>query len=108
MTNEQFFKLPRYAQNEINRLRNNVDYFEEKLNQLKGKEKTNVFFSEGGAGERPLPRRSRVTFKLGEHWNEKVDVYMNEEKKYLRISLDDMIVSPVASNVIRVSKKKRG
>lgn len=64
-TNEQFFRLPKWAQTEINRLRNKNDYLTTRLNQMTGEEETNTFINEM-MDKKPLPKNSSIHFELPE------------------------------------------
>jgi len=104
MENDKFFKLPKYAQNEINKLRNDVEYYKKKVNQIEGKEETNVYLTEGRIDNaRPLPKNSQVMFviKPEEKLYQQIEVRIREGR--LEVSgYRTLRIEPRASNVIHI------
>lgn len=76
-TEEQFQKLPKWAQEEILRLKNNNQSLLKKIDELNGDSQTNTFLVEG-LNQRPLPKNACVDFKIGENNINTVSVYIRK------------------------------
>jgi len=75
-TQEQFDKLPKWAQSEIKVLLQNVKDLSEKLSQVNGVSETNTFLHDM-LDRQPLPKNSVIRFHLGERNLNHVSVYVN-------------------------------
>lgn len=104
MENDKFFKLPKYAQNEINRLRNDVEYYKKKVNQIEGKEETNVYLVEGLLSDaRPLPKNSHIMFVVNP--DEKIFQRIQISIKMNRIEVSGdrtLRIEPRTSNAVHI------
>ena len=101
VTNEQFFKLPKWAKLEITSLRNNIEYLKKQAAQLNGSEQTNTFIREG-IDRKPLPKNSCIEFNTG---NNKVHVYIrNDGTIDVNTSgSDTTVILPRATNSFYIS-----
>ena len=61
-TEKQFARLPKWAQVEITRLNNNLEYAERRVREVEGKDETNVFI-DTMMDKIPLPKDSQICFK---------------------------------------------
>lgn len=87
-TEEQFNKLPRWAQNEINRLEHNIIHLVKKNDEIYGEVSTNVFVQD--LMEEPtLPKNSIVNFYADENNQNRVTVSIKNGK--LQINGDSAI-----------------
>jgi hypothetical protein len=98
-TPEQFARLPKWAQREIEQLNGNVDHWKAKA-QI-GPEGSNTFVDSGLNDEKPLGHGPRIRFQLGDRWDEKVEAHI--EGDFLTIHGGHALeIQPVSSNVARV------
>ena len=104
-TEQQYNKLPKWAQAELMRLESNINYLNNKLSYVEGDTETNTFVSEG-LENKPLPLDSHVTFKCGRN---SVSVYVRDDNTIDINSNnigDTMYIKPRASNAFWVEFKK--
>lgn len=104
-TKEQLEKLPKWAQNEINRLEADLKHYKERSEQIEGSADTNTFLQEG-LSSRPLPHHARIEFCLGEHNQHKASVYVTKNG-YIDINCDSRMakgtyIRPRASNAFEI------
>jgi hypothetical protein len=105
-TKEQFEKLPKWAQSEINRLKNENKSIKEKNNQIEGNSETNTFLVEG-LDLKPLPKNSCVDFKTGKNNLNTVSVFIrkngtidvNTQSKLGQLP----VIMPMAANSFHIS-----
>ena len=64
-TEEQLLKLPKWAQQEIKCLTQNLEYAKKQIAMYNGTEETNTYIREG-MDRKPLPKSASVEFKIGE------------------------------------------
>jgi len=101
ITNEQFLKLPKFAQNEINKLRNDLTWTEKKMDEMLSVEPSNVQISEYPKNKN-LPKNSQIrfNFKNGTY----IEIRIVEEQ--LRVHGNDSVkVLPRASNSLYMEVK---
>lgn len=106
-------KLPAYARNEINRLREEVgkltakNAWLESENRLKV-EKSNTIVTEGLGHDTAIPSHSNVEFHLknleGRRWKAAITVKVSRDGDFVEIMGSDSIsIKPESSNFIRIS-----
>lgn len=105
-TEEQFSKLPKWAQSEINRLKNNNKGLTEKLEQFNGQGETNTYLVDG-MDKKPLPKNSHIDFMMGERNLNRVSVYVRSNGM-VDINADsrlghDVVILPRAANSFYIS-----
>jgi hypothetical protein len=61
---EDINKLPKWARQLIEKLKADVSFYNERLSELKGEGETNVYIQEGIDTPIPLPKDSRIIFKV--------------------------------------------
>jgi hypothetical protein len=71
-------KLPKWAQTEVLRLENEVEFLQRKLDQVTGVADTNTFLLDG-LNKKPLPMNSQVEFRVGDKLQNKVSVYIRRD-----------------------------
>lgn len=88
MTNEQFFKLPKFAQMEINRLRNDLTWNNKKIDEMLSTEPSNVQISQY-PDNKNLPNNSNIRFNF-------------KSGNYMEISIYDEQIRVHGKNAIKV------
>ena len=96
MEDTKYKKLPKYAQDEISRLRNNLQSTEEKLHAMTGERLSNTQFRHG-PGYKNLPDKCNVRFILAEHESIEANIVDGVLRIYGSRSIS---VEPRASNSI--------
>lgn len=75
-------KLPKWAQVEIVRLQNEVNFLKDKVNQVMGTDAnstdTNTFLAEG-LSSKALPKNACIDFKVGDNLQNRVSVYIRKD-----------------------------
>ncbi len=75
-------KLPKWAQMEMKRLQNEVEFLKSKLNQVMGTDTnstdTNTFLVDG-LSKKPLPKNSVIDFNVGDNLQNKISVYIRRD-----------------------------
>jgi len=94
ITNEQFLKLPRWAQNEINKLRNDLERAERHAKQISGESATNTHMLVL-LDKKPLPSNSNIEFTLPDG---RVTARVDGEKLYVTVPYGRLNIQPTASN----------
>ena len=100
-------KLPKQAQREIARLRQEVEHWKAKALAAAGTdpESTNVYVYGGGVDEDSgLPPNSVIVFRIG---NQRFNVQHEHDAVAIRARDGLIVVQPVASNVVRVKTEER-
>ena len=100
LTNEQFFKLPKWAQNEINSLRNNNESLQKQLDEMFGHSDTNTFMR-SGMDRKGLPNNSNIEFNLP-NGNIEVRIDKGALSIYGSYTRGRLAIFPNVSNVVRV------
>lgn len=92
-------KLPKWAQNEIQRLTRDL---EDARSQLRaGPEDSDTFADPYSSAPRPLGKGPTIDFVFGEHWGEQFQARL--EGKVLRVNGGNSIaVLPRASNLVEI------
>lgn len=98
-TPEQEAKLPKWAQNELYRLRTNETYW--KAQALAGPEQSNTFVVQDGESIKPLGDSPNIRFNLGPDWHEKIEVRV-EGNRVLVYGGDTLAVMPRSSNYCEI------
>ena len=104
---KRFERLPKWAQDEIGRLKDRVRHLTAHIADLNGRyEHTDTFIDHHGDEARRfnLPRQSRVTFAMGlEHWNA-IDVHLDAYRgdRFLQVRGRDsrLVITPESGNTI--------
>ena len=102
MTDEQFARLPKYAQQEIERLRANVEYCQEQLNQCSVSGNTDTAIRKFGHDDIQLPRGSRIVFGDIETVDRRIEVHWEREQLVVRGGAIAIEVLPRSSNLVFV------
>lgn len=100
-------KLPKWAQDEIRRLRTSVEYWEAQVTQ--GPEDANTFLSIRGDKLRPLGRNESVVFDFEGGFEVRARLIKQPGRpEYLDITSVDsgLSVQPQSSNVIKVAPER--
>lgn len=105
-TQEQFDKLPKWAQSELNQLNNSVKILKSKLDVFEGKVETNTSIRDG-LNRSFLPNNTVVDFKTGKNLLNTVSVYVRSNGQ-IDINTDsrlseDMVILPRAANSFYVA-----
>jgi hypothetical protein len=114
MTPEQLAKLPRFAQTEIAKLRQQVERLQIKNDWLEDEnrvkvESSNTVVTEGMNDDTALPSFSRVEFHIKEgegrpkRWKSSVTVHVNDDGKSVEVrGSDAIVIMPDGANTFRV------
>jgi len=105
-TEEQFNKLPRWAQTEIGVLKGKNEHLNKKLEQFNGQGETNTYIVEG-MSKRPLPNNSIIGFVVGEEKFNNVSAFVRKDGT-LDINANSrggetLVILPRASNSFYLS-----
>ena len=100
-TQDQFDKLPKWAQQEIKTLEMRQLEIENKLSQYSGEQETNTYIQEG-LSKTPLPINSNVEFRVGRDGANKATVYVRSDG-LIDVNTDSrlghtMLILPRAAN----------
>lgn len=100
-TNEQFDKLPKWAQREIRSLEEQRKSLQQRLMQFEGKSETNTYIREG-LDRIPIQNNAQVEFKTGDKQANTVSVYVRKDGD-IDINSDSrlgqtMVIMPRAAN----------
>lgn len=97
-------KLPKWAQQELGRLRRDLEAAQKRLTA--GPEDSDTFVQSYSYGDIPLGDSPSILFKVGESWQDKFTV--RREGKYLNVMGGGMIaVMPRGGNVVRIFIEER-
>ena len=108
---EDVARLPKWAQQRIAVAERDRDHWKEIVEA--GPEDSTAFLngyprmSLPGVGEgKPLGREARITFLIGDEWDDRIEVQHDEERNVLRVSCTKgrIVVTPSASNSIYVEQ----
>jgi hypothetical protein len=106
ITQEQFDRLPKYAQEEMNRINENLVYLGKQLDEIQGIGETNTFIAEGVDTEHmPLPNNSRIRFVFDK--SREIECQVIDGKLHISGKIGALIVRPCVSNVIVVEEEVR-
>ena len=75
---EQFEKLPKWAQSEIKRLQTLTQRLSEKLSEFNGESETNTYLVENFE-KKPLTNNAQIEFSIGHNKMNKVTVYVRSD-----------------------------
>lgn len=107
-TEEQFNKLPKWAQSEIRVLKMDNSELKTRLNEYEGVDPTNTYISEGLSSSF-LPNNANIEFKMGDKQEHTVRVRVN---KYGLVDVNtdsrsgkDMVILPRAANSFYIDFK---
>lgn len=99
-TQEEINKLPKWAQNRLNNIEKDIQYWKDKAMEVSGEKETNVYIDHYPPNQtQNLPADSRITFKLedGEiniqHKDNSLEIHSNSYNKSLAIT-------PSVTNVV--------
>lgn len=95
----KFENLPKWAQQEITRLKSEIKGYKRQADQVLGKESTDVYITDL-QDLKPLPQKSTIVFTFGKEWYEKITV--RKVGDTIDISADGLTVFPVASNRVNI------
>lgn len=104
MHDERMGRLPRWAQDHIKALEQNVVYYKAQARQACGEEPSNValeVYEGAGRVTKPLPLLSRVVFTLRDGAEITAGIVNNYVE--VRTDRDSLAVQPQAANVAKVS-----
>lgn len=102
ITQNQIEKLPKWAQQEINRLTNENESLKNKLASFNGEAETNTFIR-SGRDKIPLPKNSRISFEIG---LSSFDIIIDGDLLNVHHSGDGkLVVMPCVSNVVNIAIK---
>jgi hypothetical protein len=104
-TQEQFDKLPKWAQSEINKLKNYTQSLEQRIMQETGEAETNTYlrvFLE----KHPMAKGSQVEFNLNDN-NGSVEVRVDRSGEFIILYADsrrgkDMVIKPRSGNMFHI------
>ena len=96
-------KLPKWAQQELQRLEQDLAHAEEKL--AAGPEDSNTFADPYADAARPLGRDTTVEFRFGPETSEKIQVRIDGDKLYV-YGGDSLAIAPRSSNAIYVKAER--
>lgn len=100
-TNEEINKLPKWAQQRINTLQSNVEYYKSQVDQITGKEKTKVSIDRFDKDPSFLPKNSRIKYILKEG-----EITITHQKNTLEVHAKaynaDLAIRPVVNNVLKI------
>lgn len=107
-TEEQFDKLPKWAQSEIKRLEMYTKTLSQRINEFSGKAETNTFLKEG-LSEMPLQNNADIEFRTGKNNMNKVTVRVRHDGD-IDVNTDSrpgqtMFIMPRASNSFYITFK---
>jgi hypothetical protein len=103
MAEHDLSKLPKWAQQEISRLRANEKHLRRRIEA--GPEDSNVFAEPYSDSPTPLGKDTTIEFRFGDGWHQKFKVDLVGE--YLEIYGGNTLqVEPQASNVVRIRPKQ--
>lgn len=93
-------RLPKWAQSEIRRLTNDLEYWKAQCRE--NITETNTFQEIGlRATDNPLPNNSRIRFVLGPRYEEYISVQVGRDGKTLHVMAGSSIgIFPQVTNVI--------
>ena len=108
-TQEQFERLPKWAQSEILKLEMREDELNRKLREFEGKEETNTYIKDG-LGKMPIINNCTVEFQTGEKGLNTVSVYVRGDGN-IDVNTDSrlghtMCIMPRASNTFYITFTK--
>lgn len=92
---DKYKRLPLWAQRELNVLKQNVGIARRELNDLYGRNPTNVYINDY-PDKNPLPNNAKIFFVFGERYGEKIEAYIVDN--HLEIYGDDIQILPRANN----------
>jgi hypothetical protein len=113
---DKFEKLPKYARDEINRLRIQVEGLEAKNAWLEDENRhkvdaSNTVLAEGLNDNTALPPFAHIDFYIkdptaAKRWKSALTVRLSRDEQSIHVSgTDGIVVSPQASNVVHISLK---
>ena len=110
ITEKQLANVPKYAQEEIERLNQSVKQLERALSALSKMDRSNVSY-EYGLTTGYLPETSHITFSLGDDDNATVQCHLMgiSGERYVEVTGlhgNCLSVDPCSSNVLRVHLKR--
>lgn len=100
---DKYKKLPKWAQEEINALKNHISSLENQIAEMYGEKETNNWFIEGPREMHPLPKDTTVRFQIGDDY---VECHLTQDG--LRVSAwhDRIKIMPLASNSFHVKTER--
>lgn len=104
-----FSRLPKWAQEHIRVLQMRLDERTDELNALGEQQPTRILIERWGADLTPtyLPDKTIVRFVVGEGWEQRVDVRINNEGELELLGGTQLVLAPSSSNVVRVGVRQR-
>ena len=103
MEQNQFNKLPKWAQSEITRLTRNLEHAKKEIDAINGKGETNTYITEG-MDLRPLPDESEIqfntevgSFRVTVQYGKGIKVNFHGKAGY------EMAIQPKASNDVFIT-----
>lgn len=104
-TQEQFDKLPKWAQSEIRRLQSDADYLDRRLKEFSGEASTNTFILDM-LDKMPIQKNANVQFRTGENMQNRIEVRIKGENE-IYVNADSgvghkMAIAPDASNAFTI------
>jgi hypothetical protein len=95
-----YSKLPKWAQSEIDVLKKNIEHYKEQFRQMSEKD-TNTFMTRGlRDNDVGLPRDSSIRFVFG--LRKEIDVRIDMDNNLYVSGLDTLQIIPWASNVVKI------
>jgi hypothetical protein len=101
--NEDISRLPKWVQHKMRVYEMRLAEAAQTINELHGKEPTNVFVNSGLDDDKPLPMNARIEFRLdGERY---IACRIDKNNKLYIYGISGLKICPESSNSIRVSLK---
>jgi len=107
-------KLPKWAQNKIQKLQWDIESLEEKLKQARGNQKTNVYLHDYVSGDYSyLPENRAIKFKIGKGDMDVIEVMLDLDNwtgmkcVEVRAVQGALIAIPSSSNVMKMGVAER-
>jgi hypothetical protein len=104
-TQEQFDKLPKWAQSEINKLKDYTQSLEQRIRQETGESETNTHLVQF-MDRHPMARNSQIEFGLDDN-NGSVEVRVDTSGEFIILYGDsrrgkDMVIQPRSGNMFHI------
>jgi hypothetical protein len=104
-TQEQFDRLPKWAQSEINKLKNYTQSLEQRISQETGESETNTHLLVMRE-KYPMAKNSQIEFTLNDN-NGSVEVRVDRSGEYIILQGDsrrgkDMVIQPRSGNMFHI------
>lgn len=99
----RFERLPKWAQQEIERLERDLAYAKERL--AEGDSESRVFADPYADPPRPLGYDTAVEFRFGDHWSDKIHIRIDGDGLKV-MGGSRLSITPEAANVVRIGTRE--